>query len=150
MPEMVHQFRDREIECTGEHDLPLADLLALGDQLRRTGKYRGFQNLFEQLIGKIPQPILRKAFVAAEKDLVENVSRIKVRYPEKRQFGERSDAFFRGLPQSLLAFRVKRERMHQIGAYQCALEVVKCRGLSVFVHVGSYAMLTTPNSDKFL
>ncbi len=33
---MLHQPCDREIQGAGQHDLPLPDLLTLGDQFRRT------------------------------------------------------------------------------------------------------------------
>ena len=79
---------------------------------------------------------MRKPRIALEEHLIENVSRIEVGYPKERQFRQRSDALFCSLPQSLLTFRVEAERMHEICAHERAFEVVKCGGLSVFIHSG--------------
>ena len=132
---MVHQPGDGEIQRSGQQNLPLSYLFPLSDQLRRTVEYRGFQYLFEKLVGKISQTVLRKAFVAPEENLVKDVARVKIRQPEKWQLRQRADTFFGGLPQALLTLGVEPERMHQVGGNQCAFQIVKSCGLTVNIHV---------------
>ena len=84
---------------------------------------------------------MRKARVAFEKDLVENVSRIEICDAKERQLGQGAHTLFGCLPEPLLTLCVKGQGMHEVGAYEGPLEIIKCGSLSVFAHVGLYAMI---------
>src|SRR5690348_9138657 len=153
--EVFHQRLDRQIESAGDYYLPQSQTARLLNQLVSSGKDGRLDDVFEQVLGKVAEPVFGLALVTLEVEVVKDFSAILVRDREHRKAQKRGGAHFETGHQPLLTACVERKCVHQVGAHQCALKIVECCACQTLSssdpvsHYTAFDLIGEPRTQKY-